>query len=67
MKAYKYYMTIADIEINVTYEYEVIFLDHFEADMFLIENESVGNTIIIHKYKEIEVYWYDEINNILEK
>ena len=67
MRAYKYYMTIADVEINVTYEYEAIFLDHFDADMFLIENESVGNTIIIHNYKEIEVYWDDEINDILER
>ena len=67
MRAYRYYMTVIDIEINVTYEYEAIFLNHFEADMFLIESESAGNTIIIHKYKEIEIYWDDEICDILEK
>lgn len=66
MKAYKYYMTIADVEINVTYEYEAIFLDHFEADMFLIENENVGNTIIIHKIEDVETD-EEELNSICRK
>lgn len=67
MKAYRYYMTVADVEINITYEYEAIFLDHFEADMFLMESESAGNTIIINKIEDIEIYWYDEINDILKR
>jgi hypothetical protein len=52
---YKYYMTINDVEFDDVYDYEGLFEDHFEADRFLTENESVGNTIIIHKIEEIEV------------
>lgn len=67
MRAYRYYMTVTDIEINITYEYEAIFINHFEADTFLIESESAGNTIIIHKIEDIEIYWYDEIDDILKR
>jgi hypothetical protein len=66
MKAYKYYMTITDVEFNDTYDYEALFLDHFEADKFLTENEEVGNTIVIHKYEEVETD-LDELNSIHRK
>ncbi len=52
---YKYYMTITDVEFDDVYDFEAMFLDHFEADRFLTENEAVGNSIIIHKFEEIEV------------
>lgn len=66
MKAYKYYMTITDVEVNDVYDYEGLFLDHFEADRFLTENENVDNTIIIHKVEEVETDW-DELNSICRK
>jgi hypothetical protein len=66
MKAYKYYMTITDAEVNATYDYEGLFLDHMEADSFLTENENVGNTIIIHKIEEVETDW-EELNSIYRK
>jgi hypothetical protein len=66
MKAYKYHMTITDVEVNEVYPYEALFLDHFEADRFLTENEEVGNTIVIHKYEEVETDW-DELNSIHRK
>lgn len=66
MKAYKYYMTITDVEFDDTYDYEGLFLDHMEADRFLTENENVGNTIIIHKIEEVETDW-DELNSIHRK
>ena len=52
---FKYWMTITDVEFNDVYDYEGLFLDHFEAADFLAENESVGNTIVIHKIEEVEV------------
>ena len=66
MTAYKYYMTITDVEFDDTYDYEGLFLDHMEADRFLTENESVGNTIIIHKIEKVETDW-DELNSIHRK
>ena len=47
MKAYKYYMHIIDREFGDEYDYEGLFLDHFEAAQFMEENEAVGNTIIM--------------------
>lgn len=47
MKAYKYYMHIIDREFDDEYDYEGLFLDHFEAAQFMEENEAVGNTIIM--------------------
>lgn len=47
MKAYKYYMHIIDREFDDEYDYEGLFLDHFEAAKFMEENEAVGNTIIM--------------------
>ena len=66
MTAYRYYMTITDVEFDDTYYYEGLFLDHMEADRFLTENENVGNTIIIHKIEEVDTDW-DELNSIHRK
>ena len=55
VKAYKYYMTINDVEFNEVYDYVGLFEDHMEADRFLAENETVGNTIIIHRFVEVMV------------
>ena len=66
MKAHKYYMTITDVEVNDVYDYEGLFLDHFEADRFLTENENVGNTIIIHKIEDVETD-AEELNSICRR
>lgn len=66
MKAHKYYMTITDVEVNDVYDYEGLFLDHFEADRFLTENENVGNTIIIHKVEDVETD-EEELNSICRR
>ena len=66
MKAHKYYMTITDVEVNDVYDYEGLFLDHFEADRFLTENENVGNTIIIHKIEDVETDT-EELNSICRR
>lgn len=48
MKTYiKYYFHIVDVEVNSEYDFEAYFEDHFEADNFIQENESVGNTVTI--------------------
>ncbi len=54
MTTYKYRMTINDVESNDVYNFDALFLDHMEADRFLTENESVGNTIIIHSITKTE-------------
>ena len=66
MKAHKYYMTITDVKVNDVYDYEGLFLDHFEADRFLTENENVGNTIIIHKIEDVETD-AEELNSICRR
>lgn len=44
---YKYYFHIIDREYDDEYNFEGFFFDHMEADRFIAENESVGNTVII--------------------
>ena len=44
---YKYYFYITDCEYNSEYAYEGYFNNHFEADKFIVENEAVGNTIVM--------------------
>ena len=44
---YKYFFHIIDNEINTEYDYQGYFEDHFEADKFISENETVGNVVTI--------------------
>ena len=53
-KYYKYTMTITTTE-NDSYPFDGYFVDHFEADKFLTENELEGNSIIIHSITEVEM------------
>jgi hypothetical protein len=51
---YKYYFNIIDNEYGNQYDYEGYFDDHFEADKFIQENETVGNVVtIIAPYYEL--------------
>ena len=42
---YKYNFFITDNEIGTEYEFEAFFKDHFEADIFITENERAGNIV----------------------
>lgn len=44
---YKYFFHIIDNEINIEYDYQGYFEDHFEVDKFISENEAVGNIVTI--------------------
>ena len=52
---YKYFFHIIDNEVNTEYDYQGYFEDHFEADKFISENESVGNIVTIISPYYIEV------------
>lgn len=43
----KYYFHIVSTEEEREYDYQGYFVDPFEADQFICENEEVGNTITI--------------------
>ena len=49
----RYYFHITDVQFNDEYDYTADFVDHWEADRFITENENDGNTIIIYKYEYI--------------
>lgn len=52
---YKYFFHIIDNEVNTEYDYQGYFEDHFEADKFISENETVGNVVTIISPYYIEV------------
>lgn len=54
---YKYYFHIIDNEFNTEYDFEAYFKDHFEADIFITENEEAGNIIAINTpfFEEVEL------------
>ena len=53
----KYYFHIIDKEFNSEYDYEGYFTDHFEADRFITENETVGNilTMVAPYYEQVSM------------
>jgi hypothetical protein len=54
---YRYYFHIIDNEFNIEYDFEAYFKDHFEADIFITENEEAGNIITINTpfFEEVEL------------
>lgn len=54
---YKYYFHIIDNEFNTEYDFEAYFRDHFEAIIFITENEEAGNIITVNEpiFEEVEL------------
>ena len=62
---YKYFFHIIDNEVNTEYDYQGYFEDHFEADKFISENETVGNVVTIISPYYIEVPRESSVLNAL--